>query len=64
MRYFPGSLVVMTSHFQCRGERSVPGQGTKISHVPWRGQQNKTKQNKTKQKQNFMIAVIQPVTYI
>ena len=30
---FPGSPVVKTLHFHCRGMSSIPGQGTKILHV-------------------------------
>ena len=30
---FPGSPVVKTSHFQCKGQDSTPGQGTR-SHMP------------------------------
>ena len=35
---FPGSLVVKTLHFQCRGAGSIPGQGTKIPHAARHGQ--------------------------
>ena len=35
MRDFPdGPMVVKTSCFQCRGESSIPGRGTK-TYVPW-----------------------------
>ena len=30
---FPGSPVVKTLHFHCRGMSSIPGRGTKILHV-------------------------------
>ena len=30
---FPGGPVGKTPHFHCRGTGSIPGQGTKISHV-------------------------------
>ena len=38
---FPGSPVVMTPCFQCRGMSSIPGQGTKIPHYSWHGQKKK-----------------------
>ena len=31
----PGSPVVRTWHFQCRGPGSIPGQGTKIPQTTW-----------------------------
>ena len=41
-RDFLGSPVVKTPHFQCRdagGVGSIPGQGTKIPHAAWCGQE-------------------------
>ena len=35
---FPGSPVVMTVSFHCRGLSSIPVQGTKILHAVWCGQ--------------------------
>ena len=32
---FPRGSVVKTLHFQCRGEDSVSGQGTKIPNASW-----------------------------
>ena len=37
---FPGSPVVRTWHFHCRGLELVPGQGTKMS---WHSQKKKEK---------------------
>ena len=34
-RNFSGGLVVKTLHFYTGGMGSIPGQGTKISHVMW-----------------------------
>ena len=37
---FPGSPVVRTPCFHCRGHGLIPGWGTKIPHVPWYSQIN------------------------
>ena len=34
----PGGPVVRTWHFHCSGTGSIPGWGTKIPQVAWRGQ--------------------------
>ena len=34
-RDFPGSPVVKTLHFHCRGMDLIPDQGTKIPHDTW-----------------------------
>ena len=31
----PSGPVVKTLHFHCRGTGSIPGQGTKIPHIPY-----------------------------
>ena len=35
---FPGSPVVTTPSFQCKGRRFDPWSGTKIPHATWHGQ--------------------------
>ena len=44
-RDFPGSLLVKTPHFYCRGQESDPSWGTKIPPAVWYGQEKKKKQN-------------------
>ena len=34
----PGGPVLKTRHFHCRGQGSIPGQGTNILHAVWHGQ--------------------------
>ena len=38
---FPGSSVVKTLHFQCRGHVSIPGQGIQIPQAAWCVQKKK-----------------------
>ena len=45
-RDFPGSPVVKTLCFQCRGTGSIPGLGTKIPHAMLSGQKKKIKRQK------------------
>lgn len=40
-RYFPGSLIVKTQHFHCRGFGLTAGQGTKLPHAKWHDQKKK-----------------------
>ena len=43
-RSFPGSPMVQTSHFPCRGHGFDPGSGNKkILHAVWHGQKLKKK---------------------
>ena len=39
----PGSPMIKTLHFHCRGMGSIPGGGTKIPHAMKHGQKTKTK---------------------
>ena len=41
IRDFPGSPVVRTRRFHCRGPGSIPGQGTNIPQAKQSGQINK-----------------------
>ena len=41
---FPGSPVVRTLHFHCRGTGWIPGWGTEILHVAWPGKKRTGKQ--------------------
>ena len=52
---FPGSPVVMTPCFQCRGMSSIPGQGTKIPHYSWHGQKKKKKKRKKLEELIYLI---------
>ena len=45
---FPGSLVVRTRCFHCRGPGSIPGRGIKIPQATWCGQKKKKKKKKKK----------------
>ena len=47
---FPGSPVVRTQHFHCRGPVSIPGQGSKIPQVGQHGQNNSNNNNNNSKK--------------
>ena len=48
IREFPGSLVVITPCFCCRGTGSVPGQVTKIPHAVQLSKKKKKKISKVR----------------
>ena len=49
---FPVGPVVRIPGFHCRGLGSVPGQGTEILQVMWRGEKKKNTKNTKSNKQN------------
>ena len=54
----PGSPVVKTPSFQCKGAGSIPGWGTKIPHATQHGQKKKKKKKKIKNKRNTQYPLI------